>query len=369
MRQWGRTMGAATEQITVLHVILSLEIGGMEQVVADLVQALDRQRFRPVVACLEALGPIAEEIKAKGIEVIRLPAMVPVLSFLYPAPLIRVIRESGAAVIHVHSGCWYKTAVAGRLAGVKNIIYTEHGRTFPDHRAIILMDRIFSRITAKVVAVSEELAAYLREVVRIPADKISVILNGIDLNRFPVTGNGPPGRVIIGVIARLAPVKDLATLLRAMRTVLRECPGAVLQVIGDGPERDRLELLAAELGVSDGVRFFGFRRDVPEILAGFDIFTLSSLSEGTSVTILEAMAAGKPVVATRVGGNPAIIEEGVNGFLVPVSDPAELALALLRLIHDEALRRSMGTANRAKAAREFGIRAATARYERLYLTA
>jgi sugar transferase (PEP-CTERM/EpsH1 system associated) len=357
-----------SREITVLHVILSLEIGGMEQVVSDLVQALDRKRFRPVVVCLEALGPIAEELKANGIMVIKLPPMIPKLSFLFPAPLIRVIKETGASVIHVHSGCWYKGAIAGRLAGVGKIIYTEHGRTFPDSKAVILMDRLVSRITSQVVAVSHDLANYLGEIVGVFPGKVSTILNGVDMNRFPVAGSSCGEREVrIGIIARLAPVKDVATLLRAMQIVTRDCPEVLLHVVGDGPERDRLELLAEELCISNKVQFFGFRRDIPKVLAGIDIFTLSSLSEGTSMTILEAMASGKPVVATRVGGNPALIEEGVNGFLVPAGQPAELAGALLRLARDGALRERLGANNRFRTAREYSIQAMVEQYERLYV--
>jgi glycosyltransferase involved in cell wall biosynthesis len=175
--------------------------------------------------------------------------------------------------------------------------------------------------------------------------------------------------VCIGIIARLALVKDVGTLLNAMQIVLKECPNCLLQIVGDGPERDKLEKLAINCGIRNKVEFLGFRRDIPEVLAGIDIFTLSSLSEGTSITILEAMAAGNPVVATRVGGNPSLIEEGVNGFLVPAGQPKELALALLRLAKDARLRERIGEVNKKKAEKEYSIQAMAANYERLYASA
>jgi sugar transferase (PEP-CTERM/EpsH1 system associated) len=362
-------MTPETRKITVLHVILSLEIGGMEQVVADLVRNLDRGRFRPVVVCLETLGPIAQEITTRGIRVIQLPPMIPKLSLLFPAQLVKVIRETRADVIHAHSGCWFKAAMAGRLAGVRKIIYTEHGRTFPDPKGVILMDRLISRLTSRVIAVSQELSEYLLEIVGIPDRKIEVIINGIDMNRFSTPSGKPHGTTVcIGIIARLAPVKDIGTLLKAMQIVLRECPDTLLQVVGDGPERDKLEKMAVDLGVGNKVEFSGFRRDIPEILSGIDIFTLTSLSEGTSITILEAMAAGIPVVATRVGGNPALIEEGVNGFLVSADHQEGLAQALLRLVRDESLRKRIGAINRKKAEEEHSIQSMTARYEKLYIS-
>jgi glycosyltransferase involved in cell wall biosynthesis len=293
--------------------------------------------------------------------------MIPKLSFLFPAQLIKVIRETRADIIHAHSGCWYKAVIAGRMAGVKKIIYTEHGRTFPDPRGIILMDRLIARFTSRVIAVSRELAEYLRDVVGIPDRKIEVIINGVDMNRFSTAVGRDRGTTVrIGIIARLASVKDVASLLKAMQIVSRERPDSLLQVVGDGPERDKLEKMAVDLGIGNKVEFLGFRRDIADLLSGIDIFTLSSLSEGTSITILEAMAAGKPVVATKVGGNPALIEDGVNGFLVPAGQPAELALALLRLAKDGRLRERIGEVNRKKAVEEYSIEAMAASYERLY---
>ena len=353
----------------VLHVILSLEIGGMEQVVADLVRSLDRGRFTPIVACLQALGPIAEELSSRGIRVIKVPAMASKLSFLYPGALIRVVRETGAGIVHAHSGCWYKAVIAARLAGVRRIVYTEHGRRYPDTAAVMFADRVFSRWTSRVVAVSGELAEYLRDVVGIAGGKVTVIINGVDLSRFPSPGAPRAGGPVrVGIIARLAPVKDIATLLRAMKIVALAHPGTLLEVVGDGPERGGLEKLAAELGIRGAVRFLGFRRDVPEVMAGFDIFTLCSLSEGTSVTILEAMAAGKPVVATAVGGTPALLNDGVNGFLVPAGDPERLAGALAALVGDGELRGSIGAANREKVQRRYSLQAMVRRYEELYAT-
>ena len=352
---------------TVLHVLLSLEIGGMEQMAADLVRSLDRTRFNPVVACVQMLGPIAAELEAQKIRVIQVPAMPRFLSFLYPGPLLRIMREIRPDMVHVHSGCWYKVAIAARLAGVRRLIYTEHGRTFPDPRLYIVLDRLFGRWTERVVAVSAELADYLREVVEIPADKVTVIINGIDLKKFRLSAPSTSGQPVrIGVVARLAPVKDLGTLLRAMQIVVRTAPETRLEVVGDGPERQSLEQLVTELGITDHVCFHGFRRDIPEVLAGLDIFTLTSLSEGTSMTILEAMSAGKPVVATRVGGNPSIIEEGVNGFLVPAGQPEALAQALLCLVGDVGLRQRIGTSNRNKSLKTYGLQTMTKQYEQLY---
>jgi len=357
------------KKINVLHVLLSLEIGGMEQVVADLISNIDKDRFTTVVVCLESLGPIAAELSKKGLEVIRVGRMTPILSFVYPDKLLRLIRDYHIDVVHVHSGCWHKASMAARLCGVKNVIYTEHGRIFPDSWRVVLLDRLYAPLTRHVVAVSENLAEYMSSTVGIPTRKISVISNGVDVDRF--LGARRPsvvgGNLCIGIIARLVPVKDIATLVRAMAIVYKRNPLLGLSIVGDGPERDFLVSLARELGLSSVVTFHGFRRDIPEVLREMDIFTLSSLSEGTSITLLEAMASGKPVVVTNVGGNPAVVAHGVNGFIVPPGEPVKLAEALLQLAENPSLRQSMALANLLKVTDLYSIQAMTRKYEVLYM--
>lgn len=360
--------GKLKGKINVLFVILSLEIGGMEQVVADLIRYLDHGRFNPIVACLEVLGPIAAELGKQGITVVQVGRMTPMLSFVYPDKLMKLMRAYRIDVVHVQSGCWHKAALAARLCGIRNVIYTEHGRIFPDSRAVKFLDRLYVPFTRHVVTVSENLAEYMSRAVGIPAKKISVVINGIDVERFRVARDTSEqtGALRIGIIARLAPVKDITTLVRAMAIVHQRNPQTLLSIVGDGPERDILESLVNELGLTSVVTFHGFRRDIPAVLEDMDIFTLSSQSEGTSITLLEAMASGKPVVVTEVGGNPAIVEQGVNGFLVPPGEPAMLAKALLQLAENPALRQSMAAANIRKVAERYSIQAMARRYEALY---
>ena len=357
------------KKIVVAHVILSLEIGGMEQVVVDLVKAIDRGRFEPVVICLMRLGPLGEELRALGLSVHLLPPLTPIVSFLYPAPLVKILRQVGAEVVHVHSGCWIKGVVGARLCGVKRVIYTLHGATYGRICTQKLMERVAAALTDQIVTVSSDLKGQLDAAGHMPMAKVAVIINGIDTERFrslPLPAPGHPLR--IGVIARFEPVKDLGTLLRAMKILQNEGLFPALDLIGDGSERGALEGLATELGLTNQVSFHGFQRETLQYLAAIEIFANTSLSEGTSISILEAMAAGKPVVATAVGGNPALIAEGVNGLLVPPCDPAALAQALKRLIGDESLRRQIGMVNREKARNEFGLAAMTRQYAGLYET-
>jgi glycosyltransferase involved in cell wall biosynthesis len=203
-----------------------------------------------------------------------------------------------------------------------------------------------------------------------PREKIIVVRNGIKVGDFLSPAPEVQRKdVVIGIIARLVPVKDIPTLLHAMHRVIQAESNVRLEVVGDGPERAALEALSTKLGLQNHVSFLGFRRDIPPLLARFDIFVLSSLSEGTSVTLLEAMAAGKPVVVTGVGGNVSLVEHNRNGFVISPRRPDELADALLLLLNNPALRRRMGEENRRKALEEFTVGTMVSRYEELYLSA
>lgn len=356
-----------TKKIKVLQIVLSLEIGGMEQLVFDLITNINKDKFDIRVICLHSFGPIAKELQSYGITVVKIGDMIPLLSFVFPYNLIKEIKEFNAEIVHVHSGCWHKAAMAGWLSGIKKIIYTEHGRYFPESYKLVLLDNIFSIITTNVITVSENLATYMHDVIGIPERKISVIVNGINVDKFiPSRDSSRLTARRIGIIARLAPVKDIGTLLRALKIVITVFSDVQLDIIGDGSERTLLEELTKELNLANSVTFHGFRRDIPDVLYPIDIFVLSSISEGTSITLLEAMAAGKPVVVTNVGGNPAIIEDGVNGFLVPSRDPEQMADAIIRLLKDSETCRKMGEANIRKVENHYSIRAMALHYENCY---
>lgn len=362
-------MSTNNKKRNVLFVILSLEIGGMEQVVSDLILNLDRSRFNPVVVCLDSLGQLACELEKHNIEIIKLKTMLPVVSYLFPLKLMEIIKKYRINVIHTQSGCWHKAAMAGFLCGVKTIIYTDHGRHSPDIKKVIYLDRVYSLITTDVVCVSQELAEYMSKVVGIPRRLISCIINGVDEKKFIASRSSQKdfsGR--IGIIARLVPVKDLPTLLLAIKILKDKNIRVTLTIAGDGPERRKLEQLASSLFVEGIVTFLGFRRDISTILSNIDIFVLSSLSEGTSVTLLEAMSAGKPVVVTNVGGNPAIVNNGVNGIVVPPGDPEAMALALCCLLEDREMRERMSIANINSVSQHYSLRNMVESYEKLYGT-
>ena len=194
---------------------------------------------------------------------------------------------------------------------------------------------------------------------------VRVLRNGIDLTRFDPPTERREGPVV--VVARLSPEKDIDTLLQAASLAVREDASFRLEIAGDGPCMADLQRTTADLGLHDCVRFLGQVREVPALLARAGLFVLPSLTEGVSLTLLEAMASGLAVVATRVGGNPEVVADGETGLLVPPRDPRALAAALLRLRRDDCERRRMEMAGRRRVERYFDVRRMTAAYEKMYL--
>lgn len=367
--------GQEKKRVTVAHVVLSLEIGGMETVIANIARNIDNDLYRLVIICIKRIGSIGYDLIGEGVRVIRLPMMARKISFLYPGALIDTLRREGVDIIHTHSGCWHKAAIAGRLSGVKGIIYTEHGRSVPDSRTIVMLDKIISRFTDHIIPVSHDLEEYLKYKIKIDHRKIYKIENGIDTNYFEALPKNkslmkeldiPEDCFVIGNIARLALIKDHKTLIQAFSLALKTCPNMKLIIVGDGAERENLEELIQKLKLVDNVMFLGFRRDIKELLSIFDVFALSSISEGTSITILEAMASGKPIIAANVGGNSNLIIDGETGFLVRPKMVDDFAEKIIFLNKKREVIRDMGV-NGARFIKEnFSAEKMTRRYEALY---
>jgi glycosyltransferase involved in cell wall biosynthesis len=226
-----------------------------------------------------------------------------------------------------------------------------------------------------VVVVGSDVKRYLEVSAGIPAPKISVIRNGVDVERYdtaPRTSRSacglPDEGRLIGHVARFAAAKDQATLLRAFKRVLETYPDACLVLVGDGPLRSDLERLAHGLGIFPSVTFLGLRADVPEVLPHFEAVVFSSINEGLPLAILEAMAAGRPVVSTAVGEIPTVIDHGVAGLLVPPGDPELLADGVISLLERRGWAAELGRGARSVVESRFGVETSVAQYQALYRT-
>jgi glycosyltransferase involved in cell wall biosynthesis len=257
--------------------------------------------------------------------------------------------------------------MAAWISGRPGVVHTKHGRNYPKDKKKVFGNRLASWLSDKIVAVSGDAAEVARHVEKVPDRKIEIIWNGIDVERFFAVEVRPSiSQRAIHVARLIYPTKDQVTLLHAVRRVVDAEPGFSLDIVGDGPYRAELEALCDELKLRRHVRFLGQRDDVHALMSQADMFVLSSITEGLSITLLEAMATGLPIVATRVGGNPEVVADGETGLLVPPRSPDALAEAILRLVRDPQSARRMGAAARQRAELSFDIRRVVARYEELY---
>jgi len=361
----------------VAYVIQNLNFGGMERVLHSLARDLPRPEFEVHLVVLEYLGHFADGLKER-VHLYEIPAMSR-LSLFHPRRLAATLRAIGPDIVHTHAGVWLKGARASRLAGVPVAVHTEHGRPDPVPLTDRLLDNLASRQTDVVVAVSEALAGVLRSQVVHDPSRVRVITNGVDTHRPPPpsTDRGalrgklgiPEGVPVIGSIGRLEPIKNYGLALRALRRMGgagAAGPAPLLVLVGDGSERTRLEAQAVELGVSSRVRFLGWRTDADSLGGAFDLFTLPSRSEGTSISLLEAMSAGVCPVVTDVGGNRAVLGPALDALLVPDDDEVALATAWQRLLADPALRASLAAAARHRAQQEYSVERMVAQHASLY---
>ncbi len=363
-------------RIRIMHVIQNLNYGGMERLLADIVRRADHERFESHVLCLQYLGRFADGL-ADHAE-LHLADRQPRYSMLWPGRLAAQIRRLRPDVIHTHSGVWYKTSLAAKLAGVPRLIHTDHGRPSPDPWHYRLLDGLASRRTTVVAAVSEVLARQLRETVVRESCRIEVIPNGVDTERFCQRSDTgvlrqelgvAPDVPIIGSIGRLESIKGYEVMIEAfslLRERLEDGPQPALVVAGDGSERERLEGMIAARSIGESAYLLGWRDDVHNLLSAFSLFTMSSHSEGTSVSLLEAMSSGLCPVVTDVGGNRAVVGEDLKHRLVPPNDPAALADAWSVAIRDVARRAADATTARIQVQNRFSLDAMVRSYERLY---
>ncbi len=360
--------------IRVLHCIQNLNYGGMERVLSDLVHGVDPARFEPHVLTLQYVGRYG-----RGLERVAQLHEGPTqgrLSLIRPVALARAIRSIAPDVVHLHSGIWFKCARASRMAGVEIVVYTEHGRMGTEGRLAQTLDGLAARYTDHVVAVSEATADQLVVGPGVLRQRIEVIPNGIDTTRFapgPSAFRAEHGLsdevVLIGSVGRLEPVKGYTTLLAGLRHMLdtHEVGTPVhLVLAGDGSERARLESLRTELALEPYVTLLGWCDDPEGLLRALDIFVLTSLSEGTSISLLEALSSGCCPVVTRVGGNPDVLGATLAHRLVESQDVRSIGDGLARACFDGPARAEDGRRGRRRVQDAFDVRTMVAAYERLY---
>lgn len=362
------------QPVKVCTVIWSLELGGAEQIVVDLATHLDRRFFEPMVCCLNEKGRFAPQLEMLGVKVVALhkrPKFDPWIIF----KLVSVFKKEKVKLIHTHlftANLWGR--MAAKLAGIP-VVSTEHGMDVWRKKHHLAIDRFLTPFNERMVFVSEAVRSFYET--RIPSlnGKAKVIHNGINTLNFDSAvaaaeirrslGIGE-GRKVIGIVGRLVPEKAHVDFIETIQILLEKHQDVVGVIVGEGKLEEQLKTRVREAGIEDRVIFTGFRSDVSTLYPAMDIFVMTSLREGFPLTILEAMAAGVPVVATAVGGVKECIDHGKDGLLVPVTDTIALVDAISKLLEDKELKARLIQAGKEKVRTHFNVERMVKDYESLY---
>jgi glycosyltransferase involved in cell wall biosynthesis len=336
------------------------------------------ENHRCIFACLDERGTLADELDRGGFAVHLLGRRAG-FDLRCALRLAELLRRENVEVIHAHQyGPFFYSLVARLFCRRPRVLFMEHGRAFPDYprRKRIVANRLLLERRDRVVAVGNAVRQALVDNEGIARERIGVVYNGIDLAPFATAARCRDqvrrelgvvnDELVIMQVARLDALKDHATAVRTFHRVWQRVPGARLVIVGEGPESSAIERHVRQLGLSAAVQLLGVRSDVPRLLAGADVCLLTSVSEGIPLTLIEAMAAGLPVVATRVGGVDEVVEHEVTGLLAPAGDEAVLAAHITRLAEDATLRTRLGLSGRDRATSRFSEDAMHRGYADLY---
>jgi len=355
-----------------------MQVAGAEVLVAEIIRRL-RDSMEPTIFCLDAIGPLGEALQDEGVDVVCLNRK-PGRDWGVGKRLAAVAKEKKIEVMHAHQYTpFFYSALAKAWGGANyKLILTEHGRHFPD--AVSFKRRlanrwVLSRYLDAINACCQFSATALASNDGFTTLPIEVIENGIEWERYQTHSNKTTLRASLGLdanrkyvacVARFHPIKDHTSLLQGYSQVAKQRTDADLLLIGDGPRREELQTLVQQLGIQNRVQFLGVRSDVADLLQAVDVFALTSLCEAASLTLLEAMAAGLPVVVTDVGGNPEIVRQENEGLLVPRQDATAIGNALIRILSDATLANRMGQAGKQRVKETYSLERTIERYHQLY---
>jgi glycosyltransferase involved in cell wall biosynthesis len=366
-----------TEKLRVMQITNNLGIGGLERVVVNLCRHLDRDRFEVAACCLNFRGPFADELEKDSIPVHLAPHKTEGTDYAVFWGLKDILKKVKPHIVHTHNtNALFDGFLGSVLAGVPVKIHTDHARRFPDKMRYMIAEGIIGLFLDHVIAVSEETRQNLIKYEHISPKKISVINNGIDGSRYDITIDvqkkkeelGLTGfKHIAGLGVRLTEEKGITYLIKAAPMILKRYPDTAFILAGDGYLKEKLQKEVGIMGLDKNFFFLGPRLDIPEILQVLDVYVLPSEREGLPLVILEAMAAGKAIVATDVGGNSAAIDNGSTGYLVPALNPDALSDKVCELLENPDRRAEFSKASREHFYSAFEVKHMARKYEKVYL--
>ena len=361
--------------IKILFVTFSLDVGGLENLVLELARNLDRERFASSICTLQKGGKLQQEFERSGIPVYVIEKREG-MDFFLPFKIYRLLKQKKIDIVHTNNAVpWLYVGISVLFRRRIRLIHTEHSHLPVEKELLIKAERLLSKLTFSIVADSANVAKFLSSRVNVPGRKLKTIYNGVNCKRLNININAQSkkreiGRggseQIVGIVGRLVLVKDHVNLLCAFKKVINEVSRVKLLIIGDGELKDYLVKYAHDLKITQKVKFLGNRFDVPDLLKTMDVFVISSLSEGFSIALLEAIASGIPVVATNVGGNAEIIEHGVSGLLVPPKDPNEISKMIVSLLKNKEMAKKIGERGQRKVRADFSFEKMKEKYQSVY---
>jgi glycosyltransferase involved in cell wall biosynthesis len=366
-----------TGPVRVLFVVPDLEVGGAERHLLALAQRLDPARFQPSVVCIGQEGRLFDDLIRARVpaRALHLDGRRNALRAL--ARLVAIMRSSRPDLVVARAyNAELLGRLAARLAGVRHsAVWVHQSQDLrPRGRVRVLSDRLLDRWTDAYLGVTSAQTDYLTRVLGHPAGKVRIVENGVDPAAFRVDDDPAmrhelgldPDDPVVAIVARLRPEKDHRTFLAAARLVSARLPRTTFLVVGDGPEAGALEQLRDDLGLADRVRFLGDHRDVDRVMRAANVVALSSVHEASPMVVLEAMACGRPVVSTDVGGVSQQVSDGVTGFLVPAGDPSALADRLVDVLSDRAAARRLGRTGRQRVEDELTLEQMVSRTQQVF---
>lgn len=362
------------DKLKLLLVTHDLNIGGLQKLVIDIALNIDRARFDVAVCCLRESGPMAKELVENDIPIFEINQVVDgKINYFSFVDVYRLLKNEKVDIIHTHNtNPFIDGGVAAILARTPVRIHTDHAREYPDKQRYMIAERVLSVFYDKIVAVSEQTKSNLVNYEKINPSRIITIQNGVSI-KSEITSHRKDkdsslaNKFIIGTVGRLCKAKGYEYLVRAMTHLLKYTDNFELQIIGDGNLMGELQELSESLSLTDNVKFMGEQNDIDSFYQDFDLFVISSISEGLPLVLLEAMANKIPVLTTGVGGIPGVVKNGRSALIVKPYEPEEIAEGVWSLMNNECLRHDIATNAYSVLQKQFGINEMMTKYEQLYL--
>jgi len=363
--------------LRVAHIVLSLDVGGLEVLVCQMAEKMRNYNCDPIIICLDHPGTLAEELTAVGIQVFNIQRKAGFIDVKTCLRLIKLLRSENIELVHSHNQeSHFYVAIASQFSGVKRVIHTQHGVEPPYDWKKYLKLRLTGHFIDRFVGVSQDINNLAIKKRWIPKTKVTRILNGVNTDQFKPDQDQrritrqqlkiEDNEKVLICVARLSPIKNHKLLITSFSNILKEFSNCKLLIVGGGPEEKNIRESIAHHSLNNNVRMLGESRNISQLLQASDCFVLTSISEGINVSLLEAMACGLAPIVTDVGGNNEVIQDHLNGQLVPLGNSEEFSKQVVKLLADPQKRKEISKHAREQVLNNFSLNTMLTTYMKYY---